>query len=132
MSAVPHSPSSPERCSSASASSCADSPSRSSSHSSIPGSTLPERVAITRPSSGVNPIVVSSEEPSLIAHSEAPAPRWQLTIRRSLPGSAEQLRRASRDPGVGEAVEAVAAQTPALAPLCAGSAYVAAAAGSVA
>ena len=47
-------------------------PSRSSSHNSIPGSTLPERVAITSPSSGVNPIVVSSERPSLIAHSEAP------------------------------------------------------------
>ena len=59
---------------------------RSSSHSSSPGSTLPERVAITRPSSGVNPIVVSTERPAAIAHREAPAPRWQLTMR--VPASA--------------------------------------------
>ena len=75
MSAVPASPSSPDRCSSASPSSAVVSPSRSSSHSSSPGSTLPDRVAITRPSSGVNPIVVSTERPPAIAHSDAPAPR---------------------------------------------------------
>ena len=45
------------------------------SHSSRPGSTEPERVAITRPSSGVKPIVVSTERPSSTAHSDAPAPR---------------------------------------------------------
>ena len=69
----------------------AESASCSSSHSSSPGSTLPERVAITRPSSGVKPIVVSTERPSAIAHSEAPAPRWQLTIRSSAGRRAEQL-----------------------------------------
>ncbi len=50
------------------------------SHGSIPGSTLPLRVAITSPSSGVKPIVVSQERPPSIAHSDAPAPKWQLTI----------------------------------------------------
>ena len=50
-----------------------------------PGSTVPDRVAITSPSSGVNPIVVSTERPPRVAHSDAPAPRWQLTTRR--PGS---------------------------------------------
>ncbi len=83
MSALPASPSRPERCSSASPSSRSSTRSCSSSHSSTPGSTLPERVAITRPSSGVKPIVVSIEQPPTIAHSEAPAPRWQLTILRS-------------------------------------------------
>ena len=32
-----------------------------------PGSTLPERVAMTRPSSGVKPIVVSTQRPSRTA-----------------------------------------------------------------
>ena len=45
------------------------------SHSRSPGSTEPERVAITSPSSGVKPIVVSTERPSRTAHSDAPAPR---------------------------------------------------------
>ena len=93
-----------------------DSRPRSSSHSSRPGSTLPERVAITSPSSGVKPIVVSTERPSRIAHSDAPAPRWQLTSRRPAARRAEQLGRAPGDPGVREAVEAVAADAPALAP----------------
>ena len=75
MSAVPASPCSPDWCSSSSASSRSLIASFSSSHSSIPGSTLPDRVAITNPSSGVNPIVVSTEIPSWIAHKEAPAPR---------------------------------------------------------
>jgi hypothetical protein len=62
------------------------------SHSSSPGSTLPERVAMTRPSSGVKPIVVSTERPSAIAHSDAPAPRWQLTRRRPPGGRAVAAR----------------------------------------
>ena len=41
-------------------------PGGSSSHSRRPGSTLPERVAITRPSSGVKPIVVSTR--AAVAH----------------------------------------------------------------
>ena len=65
---------------------------RSSSHSSRPGSTSPERVAITSPSSGVKPIVVSTERPSRTAASDAPAPRWQVTIR-------ARRRRAAPPPG---------------------------------
>ena len=83
MSAVPLSPSRPGAVLERVGQLGRFSSSRSSSHSSIPGSMLPERVAITRPSSGVNPIVVSTERPSSIAHSEAPAPRWALTIRSS-------------------------------------------------
>ncbi len=45
-----------------------------------PGSTVPLRVAITSPSSGVKPIVVSTETPPATAHSDAPAPRWQVTV----------------------------------------------------
>ena len=41
----------------------------------LSGSTLPDLVAMTRPSSGVNPIVVSTDRPSRTAASEAPAPR---------------------------------------------------------
>ena len=46
-----------------------------------PGSTEPERVAIGTPSSGVKPIVVSTERPSSTAVTEQPPPRWQTTIR---------------------------------------------------
>ena len=35
----------------------------------------PDRVAMTRPSSGVKPIVVSTERPAWTAASDAPAPR---------------------------------------------------------
>ncbi len=42
---------------------------------------LPDRVAMTSPSSGVKPIVVSTDRPSRTAASDAPAPRWQVTIR---------------------------------------------------
>ncbi len=44
---------------------------------------FPARVAITSPSSGVKPIVVSTLRPCAIAASEAPAPRWQDTMRSS-------------------------------------------------
>ena len=84
MSDVPASPTSPDSCSSASAISLRGMPACSCSHSSRPGSTEPERVAITRPSSGVKPIVVSTERPSSTAHRDAPAPRWQVTIRLSV------------------------------------------------
>ena len=36
---------------------------------------------MTRPSSGVNPMVVSTERPESTAASDAPAPRWQVTTR---------------------------------------------------
>ena len=47
---------------------------------------LPDRVAITRPSSGVKPIVVSTDRPPAMAASDAPAPRWQVTMRSSSTG----------------------------------------------
>ena len=50
------------------------------------GSMSPERVPITRPSSGVKPIEVSTERPFSTAVMEAPLPRWQV-IRFVLPGS---------------------------------------------
>ena len=50
------------------------------------GSTAPLRVAITRPSSGVKPIDVSTQTPSRTADAEQPAPRWQ-TITRNPCGS---------------------------------------------
>ena len=40
----------------------------------------PQRVPITRPSTGVKPIEVSMDLPFLMAQMEAPLPRWQLTI----------------------------------------------------
>jgi hypothetical protein len=36
---------------------------------------------MTRPSSGVKPMVVSTETPPRTAASDAPAPRWQVTTR---------------------------------------------------
>ena len=83
MSAVPARPSSPDSRSRASPISPIDSPPRSASHTISPGSTLPDRVAIGSPSSGVKPIVVSMDRPPATAASDAPAPRWQVTIRRS-------------------------------------------------
>ena len=47
---------------------------------------LPERVAMTRPSRGVKPIVVSTDRPPRMAARDAPAPRWQLTMRSSSTG----------------------------------------------
>jgi hypothetical protein len=69
----------------------------SSSQSSRPGSTDPERVAIARPSSGVKPIVVSTDLPPATAATEAPAPRWQLTMRSSSSGvlNSSDARRAA-------------------------------------
>ena len=50
------------------------------------------------------------------AHSDAPAPRWQLTIRSRRASRASSSRRAPRDPRVREPMKAVAAHAPALAP----------------
>ncbi len=44
--------------------------------SSAPGSTVPLLVAITAPSSGVNPMLVSTLRPSRTAHAETPEPMW--------------------------------------------------------
>ena len=42
-------------------------------------STLPQRVPMGTPSSGVKPIEVSTERPPLTAEMEEPLPRWQVT-----------------------------------------------------
>ena len=63
-------------------------PSCSISHSSSPGSTLPERVAITSPSSGVKPIVVSTRA--------AVGDRAQRRARAEVAADDPQARRAER------------------------------------
>ena len=75
----------------------------SSSQSSKPGSTVPGRVFITSPASGVKPMVVSTETPPRTAASEAPAPRWQVTIRSSADRPADELGRPPRRVGVARA-----------------------------
>ncbi len=118
MSAEPLRPSRPERCSRVEASSDGGMPTCSSNHSRRPGSTDPDRVAITSPSMGVKPMVVSTEIPSRTAANEAPAPRWQVTMRR-VPGTggAHHLGRTPRRIGVRKAMEPEPAQVPAPAPL---------------
>src|SRR5699024_11349439 len=46
----------------------------------IAGSISPERVPMTRPSSGVRPIEVSTHLPLRIAETEPPLPRWQVMM----------------------------------------------------
>ena len=53
----------------------------------MPGSMEPERVAIGTPSSGLKPMLVSTERPSRTAVTEHPPPRWQ-TASRQAAGSA--------------------------------------------
>ena len=45
-----------------------------------PASMSPLRVPITRPSSGVSPMLVSTHLPSLTAEIEPPLPMWQVMI----------------------------------------------------
>ena len=59
------------------------------------GSTSPERVPMTRPSSGVIPMEVSTETPPSTALTEQPPPRWQVT-RRSRATSAPRCSAALR------------------------------------
>jgi hypothetical protein len=73
------------------------------------GSMLPERLGMIRPSVGVMPIVVSTERPWSMAHSEAPMPRWQETISSSPSGRLQDFGGLQRDVAVRGAVEAVAA-----------------------
>ena len=97
--------------------------------SSTPGSTSPARVPMTRPSSGVSPIEVSTGRPPRIAAAEAPLPRCS-TIRRS--SSAVRPRNAgrlARDVLVAGAVHAVATDAGSRRPRSRSRAYVAAAAG---
>ncbi len=49
------------------------------------------------PSPGVKPMVVSTERPWSTAQSEAPLPRWQLTISSSFTPPLQVLRRAEAD-----------------------------------
>src|SRR5438128_319404 len=80
----PETPSRPDSCSRAcSSSSSRRSPARRRC-SGISGSIAPERVAIGTPSSGLYPIVVSTDRPSCTAVTEQPPPRWQTTRRGTL------------------------------------------------
>ena len=45
------------------------------------GSISPERVPITKPSSGVNPMAVSTDLPLSIAATEQPLPNWSVMMR---------------------------------------------------
>ena len=47
-------------------------------YSSTAGSTSPERVPISTPSSGVRPMEVSTTLPPTIALREEPLPKWQM------------------------------------------------------
>ena len=78
-----------------------------------PGRPSPERVAITRPSSGVKPIVVSTERPSSTAHSEAPGAE---VAGHDPARTGRELPRAAGGVGVREAVEAEPAHPVALPP----------------
>ena len=112
----PHIPRSPDSCSSASCTSSAERPPCRWTHRTRPGSTLPDRVAITSPSIGVNPIVVSTEWPQDTAASEAPAPRWAVTRRSSSRGRPRSSGGPRAGPIVTEPVEAEPADAPPVPP----------------
>ena len=67
----------------------------------------PDRVPMTRPSSGVRPIEVSTDRPPSIAVTDAPLPRWKTICLSSARGRPTNAAAASRDELVGRAVEAV-------------------------
>ena len=115
---VPARPARPERCSSPAASSAGGQPRRSvSSQSSRPGSTLPDLVAITRPSSGVKPIVVSTLRPPWTARQRRPRAEVTGDDPARRPGVApEQFRGPAGGVGVRQPVEPVPAQRRALPP----------------
>ena len=69
----------------------------------------PERVPITSPSSGVNPIDVSTDSPPSIAHADAPLPRCSVMIRVVLARAAGELAIAIGDVPVRGAVKPVSA-----------------------
>ena len=60
---------------------------------------------MTRPSSGVKPMVVSTDLPWRTAASDAPAPRWHVTMRNCSTGRPNELGRPAAGVGVAEAVE---------------------------
>lgn len=53
-----------------------------------------QALALTRPSSGVNPIDVSTQTPLSTADADAPLPKWAMTSRRSWRGSISAARAA--------------------------------------
>ena len=65
-------------------------PARRARWNSTAGSMSPERVPITRPSSGVSPIDVSTERPPSIAVTDAPLPRWKTICLSSRERSADE------------------------------------------
>ena len=79
----PEIPRSPECLLSSALSSAAPSSSLDITCSRIAGSRSPLRLPITRPSSGVKPIEVSTVRPPRMAAIEQPLPRWQVTTRSS-------------------------------------------------
>ena len=81
--------------------------------SSAPGSRSPLRVAITSPSSGVKPMVVSTDRPPATAVTDAPPPRWQTITRSPCLRRRHQGVGPADRPGATEPMEAVAADTPA-------------------
>ena len=73
------------------------------------GSRSPLRLPITRPSSGVKPIEVSTERPPRIAATEQPLPRWQvIEAQDRVVRPAQQLRRPAGHEPVRRPVEPVA------------------------
>ena len=80
MSALPVSAFRPESVYSAASIASTPSPSSRARNPKAPGSTSPDRVPITSPSSGVRPMEVSMLRPRLMAQTDAPLPRWQDTI----------------------------------------------------
>ena len=117
MSPVPANPLRPDSSSSACCTGPSARPPYCCTHSTSPGSMLPARVAITRPSSGVIPIVVSTLRPPRTAQSDAPAPRCAVTSARSSGARPSRAAAGARRVGVREAVEAEPPQRPGVAPL---------------
>ena len=72
------------------------------------GSMEPERVPIMMPSSGVNPMLVSTLLPSATAVTDAPFPRWQTISRSEFGWRVQKLGRAPRGVLKADAVESIA------------------------
>jgi hypothetical protein len=83
---IPETPNSPASRYNASSTCFAERPQLRCTYSRMPGSTEPLRVAIMSPSSGVKPMVVSTDRPPSTAEAEHPLPRWQMTRRSSSGG----------------------------------------------
>jgi len=56
-------------------------PSSSIKYRTTPGSRLPQRVPMGRPSTAVKPIVLATLRPPASAHRLLPLPRWATTVR---------------------------------------------------